>query len=196
MTTRIDSVRLGGLGSDVLEDARLERLAAWARRFDQLDISPGASGNLSVRSPRGFLISRTEVELPRIGPEDWVEVTGMSHQDDGSLAVAYFGEHTPSRDAFVHGTVYSREPKAEAVFHLHDLTMLDAAARLGIPSTEQYFLAGTSESVREIERFLDGHPDVRYFVLVEHGIVAWGPDLDEAGILVEDWHRRAEEEHV
>lgn len=196
MTRRIDSVRLGGLGSNALEDDRLERLAASGRRFDQLGMSPGASGNLSVRSPRGFFISRTEVELPRIGREDWVEVTGMSHREDGSLAVTYFGEHVPSRDAFVHGTVYSREPEAGAVFHLHDQAMLNAARHLGIPSTDRFFPAGTSESVREIERFLDGHPDVRYFLLVEHGIVAWGADLDAAGTLVEDWHRRAEEERV
>jgi ribulose-5-phosphate 4-epimerase/fuculose-1-phosphate aldolase len=196
MTTSIDSVRLGGLASDTLEDARLDSLAEWGRRFALLGISPGASGNLSVRSRRGFFISRTEVELPRIGPDDWVEVTGMSRREDGRLAVTYLGEHIPSRDAFVHGTVYSREPEAEAVFHLHDVAMLDAAKRLGIPSTDQFFPAGTNDSVREIQRFLDGHPDVRYFVLVEHGIVAWGADLDAVGSLVEHWHRCAEEEHV
>lgn len=196
MTTRISAVQVEGFGGDALADERLGRLAEWGRRFDQLGISPGASGNLSVRSARGFLISRTEVELPQIGPGDWVEVLGINHQDDGNLVVTYAGEHIPSRDAFVHGTVYSRVPEAEAVFHLHDQEVLGAADRLEIPSTDEFFPAGTSQSVSEIERFLDRHRAVDYFVLVRHGIVAWAPDLDAAGTLVVDWHMRAVDNHV
>jgi ribulose-5-phosphate 4-epimerase/fuculose-1-phosphate aldolase len=87
--------------------------------------------------------------------------------------------------------VYARQPEAQAVFHLHDQSMLTAASDLGIPSTEEFFPAGTDGSVRQIERFLDNHLGVQYFVLVEHGIVAWAGDLDSAGALVEERHRSA-----
>ncbi len=188
---RVRAERLGRLPSGLLDDPRLSRLSAWGARFEGLGISPGASGNLSVRSDRGFIISRTEVELPRVGRDDWVEVTGMVREPDGTLAVEYYGDHIPSRDAFVHGTVYARQAGAQAVFHLHDQEMLGAAPGLGIPSTERFFPAGTDGSVREIERFLDSNPGVRYFVLVDHGIVAWAEDLDSAGALVEERHHSA-----
>jgi ribulose-5-phosphate 4-epimerase/fuculose-1-phosphate aldolase len=188
---RVRAERLGSLPPGLLDDPRLGLLSGWGERFDRLGISPGASGNLSVRSDRGFIISRTEVELSRIGRDDWVEVTGMVRQPDGSLIVEYHGDHIPSRDAFVHGTVYARRAEAQAIFHLHDQSMLTAAPNLGIPSTEEFFPAGTDGSVRQIERFLDSHPGVQYFVLVEHGIVAWAGDLDSAGTLVEARHDSA-----
>jgi ribulose-5-phosphate 4-epimerase/fuculose-1-phosphate aldolase len=191
MTMRVRAERLGDLPPGLGDDPRLSLLSAWGERFDRLGISPGASGNLSVRSDRGFIISRTEVELPRIGRDDWVEVTGMVRQPDGTLTVEYYGDHVPSRDAFVHGTVYARQAEAQAVFHLHDQSMLTAAPDLGIPSTEEFFPAGTDGSVRQIERFLDNHPGVQYFVLVEHGIVAWAGDLDSVGALVETRHHNA-----
>ena len=192
---RIHAERCGSLAPGLLDDPRLSRLSAWGERFERLGISPGASGNLSVRSSLGFIISRTEVELARIGHDDWVEVTGIVRQDDGSLSVEYNGDHVPSRDAFVHGTVYSREPRAQAIFHLHDQSMLAAAGRLGIPGTEEFFPAGTDGSVGEIERFLDRHPEAQYFVLVEHGIVAWAENLESVGELVEAKHLSAMEGH-
>jgi ribulose-5-phosphate 4-epimerase/fuculose-1-phosphate aldolase len=190
-TTRVRAERLGSVPLGLLDDPRLSRLSGWGERFDRLGISPGASGNLSVRSDRGFIISRTEVELPRIGHDDWVEVTGMAREPDGSLTVEYYGDHVPSRDSFVHGTVYGRQAGAHAIFHLHDQAMLNAAPDLGIPSTEEFFPAGTDGSVREIEKFVDSHPGVQYFVLVRHGIVAWAGDLDTAGALVEAQHQSA-----
>lgn len=188
---RIRFDRLGDMPVGLLDDPRLSRLSAWGEKCESLGISPGASGNLSVRSSRGFIISRTEVELGRIGHDDWAEVSGMTREDDGNLSVEYHGDHVPSRDAFVHGTVYARQPEAHAIFHLHDQTMLGAAERLGIPSTEQFFPAGTDQSVQEIEKLLDVYLEVQYFVLVEHGIVAWANDLETAGALVESHHERA-----
>lgn len=174
-------------------DPRLPRLGVWGEKFAQMGISPGASGNLSVRTDDGYLISRTGVELGAIESADWVEVVGMTTEDDGTLAVEYRGEHVPSRDAFVHGTVYARQPEARAVFHLHDSSVLGAAGPLGIPATNAYYPAGTPNSVHEIEGFLDRNPEIRYFVLVEHGIVAWGDDLDAVGELVVAQHRAAAE---
>lgn len=191
VTTRIRAKRLGSLPPGRLDSPHLGRLSGWGARFHRLGISPGASGNLSVRSEQGFIITRTEVELSRIGRDDWVEVTGMVREGDGTLTIEYYGDRPPSRDSFVHGTVYARRPEARAIFHLHDQAMLAAAPELGLPSTEKFFPAGTAGSVRQIERFLDRHPGVQYFVLVEHGIVAWAADPDSTGELVERWHHRA-----
>lgn len=189
---KVRAIRIGPMEQGHRNDPRLAALATWGKRLDRLGITPGGSGNLSIRTENGFIITRTGVELGHIGPEDWVEVTLIGRDDDDSLKVEYYGEHEPSRDAFVHGTVYGQQTFAGAIFHLHDRDALDASVGLGIPSTERFFPAGTSESVAEIERFLEHQPEARYFALVEHGVVAWGDDVDAAGELVEAWHARAE----
>lgn len=187
--------RIGDRPPNLSSDRRLDRLSRWGARLSRLGIAPGAAGNLSVRNERGFLITRTEVELARIEPGDWVQVIDLERRPDGTLEVSYLGDHTPSRDSFVHGTVYRRRPAAQSIFHLHDSEVLEQANRLGIPTTHRYFPAGTSESVAEIERLLDHLPAVRYFVLVQHGMVACGPEPDSVGSLVETWHRKAQELH-
>jgi len=190
---KIASLRLGDLDRMVLEDGRATRLSWWGERLSRLGIAPGASGNLSFRSERGFVITRTGVELNQIEPGDWVEVTELRRRSDESLEVDYFGNYEPSRDAFVHGAVYQQTPAARSIFHLHDQDMLEKADRLGVPSTDRYYPAGTSESVAEIERLLTNLPAVDYFVLIEHGIVGWATDIEAAGHLIDRWHRRAKE---
>lgn len=181
--------RADAVSAELLADPRVERLAAWGARLAGLGVAPAASGNLSFRTRSGFLVTRTGVELRSIGPADWVEVLEIAREPSGGLAVTYQGLHEPSRDAFVHGTVYERSPEAEAVFHLHDGEMVSAGPALGIPSTERFYPAGTVESVAEIEALLTRRPDASYFILVEHGVVAWGRTIDAAGELIESRHR-------
>lgn len=175
------------------DDPRLGRLAEWGRRLAAQGVAPGASGNLSCRTDSGFLITRTGAELGRIDPGDWVEVVGLSRSDKGTLTVSYRGAHQPSRDAFVHGTVYGRQPGAAAIFHLHDRVALEEGA--GLPITERFYPAGTVESVEEIERLLRRRPAAHYFLLVDHGVVAWGTTVDETGALIEAEHQAARRRH-
>lgn len=183
--------RAGAVSAQLLADRRVGHLAAWGRRLAELGVAPAASGNLSFRTGSGFLVTRTGVELRSIGTTDWVEVLAITRESSGGLAVAYRGSHEPSRDAFVHGAVYERIRQAQAVFHLHDERMLAAGPALGIPCTERFHPAGTVESVAEIEALLTRRPDADYFILVQHGVVAWGTTIDAAGELVESRHRQA-----
>ncbi len=169
-------------------DGRLDTLADWGRRLAELGVSPEASGNLSCRSADGFFITRTSVPLGVIEPDDWVEVTAVTPRPDGGLEVTSRGDHEPSRDAAVHAAIYDHHPAATAVFHLHPDYLDTLSDAMSIPATEHHRQAGTVESVREIEGFLADHPDTRYFVLVEHGIVAWGATIEEAGEAVEAHH--------
>ena len=169
----------------LLDDPKLEQVAAWGKRLAGSGLSPGESGNLSCRVEDGFLITCTGVPLASIEREHWVLVTGIDRSSGGEVVVASRGPAEPSRDAAVHATLYGRCPEASAVYHLHVGHLDELQGRLGVPSTGTYYQAGTRESVEEIERFLDGHPGSRYFVLVDHGIVAWGESIDEAGGLVE-----------
>ena len=169
-------------------DPRIGRLCEWGTRLAELGLSPGESGNMSFRVDEGFVVSRTTAPLAELGPDDWVLVTGVDRLENGGLVVNSIGEHDPSRDSAVHAAVYGAQPDAEAVFHFH-VGNLDLLTQLNVPATNEWHSAGTTESMEEIERFLATNPDTRYFVLVEHGTVAVGDRVDEAGALVEQHHQ-------
>lgn len=174
----------------LLADPRLEALAGWGRRLAAAGLSPGASGNMSCRVEAGFVITRTEVELADIRVDDWVLVRALERRGEGTPVVASRGPHPPSRDAAVHAAVYRRHPGAETVFHFHVGRLDELHERLGVPRTAHHHPAGTVESMEEIERFFDFEPAARYFILLDHGIVAWGESIAATGELVEDHHRR------
>lgn len=176
------------LGPPLSTDPRLVALAAWGRRLADLGVSPGASGNLSCSSPDGFLITATGVPLGEIEPEHWVEVTDVVATPDGGLRVDSRGLYQPSRDSAVHAATYRARPDATSLFHLHPDYLHTLTDDLAVPTTPVHRRAGTVESVREIERFLAAHPDVGYFVLLDHGIVSIGGTVDEAGQRVVDRH--------
>jgi ribulose-5-phosphate 4-epimerase/fuculose-1-phosphate aldolase len=177
------------LAAGISADPRLSLLTAWGRRLAELGVSPAASGNLSCRSAAGFVITATGVPLGAIEPDHWVEVTAVEPMHGGGLQVDSRGMFEPSRDSAVHAATYRRVPQASCVFHLHPDYLHELVEHLGVPATGAYYRAGTVESVREIERFLDATPGADYFVLVEHGIVCTGPTIDAAGTLVEQMHR-------
>lgn len=146
---------------------------------------------MSFRVDDGFVVSRTGAPLADLGADDWVLVTGVDRLDDGGLVINSIGENDPSRDSAVHAAVYRAQPKAAAVFHFH-VGSLDVLSQLEVPATKEWYAAGTTESMEEIERFLALNPDTRYFVLVEHGTVAIGDSIDAAGRLVELHHEMVE----
>lgn len=180
----------GPLPAQLLDDPRLDELEAWGKRLAGLGISPAASGNLSCRSDRGFLITATGVPLDEIQQEHWVAVTRVSPMANGSLRIESRGLHEPSRDAGVHAAVYDRLPDAMAVFHLHPDYLDELSVGLVLPTTRDYHKAGTAESVAEIERSIE--PGTNYLVIVDHGIVTWEATVDAAGQTVERYHRAVE----
>jgi ribulose-5-phosphate 4-epimerase/fuculose-1-phosphate aldolase len=173
----------------------VSRLAHWCQVFDAEGLAPvegGASaGNLSFRTPRGFVITATRSLLKAgLGWRDFVEVV---REDWNAYVLHVLGDRVPSSDAFLHARIYAARPDVGAVFHGHDDLVLrhaDALAReLRIVSTPQELLFGTREDAIATATAL-GQSD--YIIRKGHGFVAVGrtPDLaGERSLLV---HRRAE----
>jgi ribulose-5-phosphate 4-epimerase/fuculose-1-phosphate aldolase len=171
-----------------------ERLGAWCAAFDAEGMAPvegGASaGNLSFRTPRGFVITATRSLLKsNLTWRDFVEVV---REDWDAYELHVLGERTPSSDAFLHARIYAARPDVAAVFHGHDDLVLehaDALAReMRIVSTPQAMLFGTREDAIETARAL-GQSD--YIIRKGHGFVAVGRTLDLAGERALAVHRRA-----
>lgn len=176
--------------------ARTERFLYWCNAFDEAGMAPmegGASaGNLSFRTPAGFVITPTRARLKAgMGWESLVEVV---RSDWHGYALHYLGERPPSSDSFLHGKIFAVRPDVEAVFHGHDDSVLRHAGRLAeefdIACPPREIAFGTREDAEETATALGGKG---YLIRKGHGFVAVGRTLDEAGQLAIRIHRRAVE---
>jgi L-fuculose-phosphate aldolase len=102
-----------------------EALLGAARGMNDRGLNVGTSGNASVRSPGGMLITPTGLPVEKCSVRDmvFVDITGRAH-----------GERAPSSEWPMHLDVYADRPEAGAVLHAHSpfATAL-ACRRLEIP---------------------------------------------------------------
>lgn len=117
-SSRGSAAREAGLRTEVLETAR----AMSAR-----GLSPGRSGNVSVRHGVGMLITPSGMRYDEMTPEDIVTVAA-----DGTPAA---GTLKPSSEWRFHLTAFEKRPDRHAVVHCHspEATVL-ACARKPIPA--------------------------------------------------------------
>lgn len=178
------------LGNDTPDDERIDRLIYWCRRFDELGIVPESAGNLSFRTEIGFVITATGVELGVVVREDFVEVSGVEI-DGGKPIVHARGRRIPSSESVLHSGIYDLRPEINAVFHTHDGLVLEHAGKLELPCTGEEQPPGSYELAGEVKRVLEVGQGIRYLVLRNHGVIAMGDAVDEAGRLIEDMNGMA-----
>jgi ribulose-5-phosphate 4-epimerase/fuculose-1-phosphate aldolase len=160
---------------DPPDDQRLTGLIEWCHHWGRLGVVGDTVGNLSARTPAGFLINRTAGDLKTIAPGEFVEVlqTDMAGR---TLTVA--GAYEPSSESMMHAGIYAARPEVNAVFHGHSAPVLQAAERLRIPVTPHERPYGTPELVAELLQVLDGHD---FIVIRNHGFVSLGRTMADAG---------------
>jgi ribulose-5-phosphate 4-epimerase/fuculose-1-phosphate aldolase len=173
-----------------------EELLHWCDLFDREGLAPrvgGASaGNLSFRTPGGFIITPSRRQLS--ADMSWSDFNEVVRSDSRDFTVHVLGPSVPSSDSFLHDRIYARRLDAQAVFHGHDHLVLKHAERLArelpIKVTAEARLFGTIEDAEETAREL-GSCD--YIIRLAHGFVSVGRTLDAAGELALMVHRRAVE---
>ncbi len=77
--------------------------------FDR-GLTPGSSGNISVRLDDGWLMTPTNSSLGRLDPATLSKV-----DDKGNL----LSGEKPTKESFLHLAVYEQRPTAGAIVHLH-----------------------------------------------------------------------------
>lgn len=87
-----------------------EAIAAMGESLHRRGYAHGSSGNISVRSDEGILITPTNSCLGRLDP------ARMSRVDSGGR---HLDGDRPSKEAFLHLSMYSRRPSSRAIVHLH-----------------------------------------------------------------------------
>ncbi|MDO9712313.1 class II aldolase/adducin family protein [Paracraurococcus lichenis] len=164
-----------------------EALIAAARALDALGFMPSKSGNLSIRTPAGCLITPAALPYAETMPEDLVEVA-----PDGTVVG---GHRRPSSEWRLHTAIYAARPEAGAVVHTHSpfATAL-SCARQGIPPfhymialgggadirCSAYATFGTEALATACVAALEGR---KAALLANHGVVALGKTLAGARAL-------------
>jgi len=163
--------------------ARRAGIIAIAQELDAAGLVPNKSGNVSCRSPGGFLITPAGVPYRELAPADLVELPVH-----GSPAAE---GPRPSSEWRMHGAIYAARAEVEAVVHTHSpqATALACTGR-GIPAFHYmialaggdvrctpYATFGTAELADSALRGLAGR---RATLLGNHGVIAVGASLREA----------------
>ena len=165
-------------------------LVSTARRMSQLGLTPGTSGNVSVRTTKGFFVTPSGMPYDELGPDDVVAVDA-----DGTIRP---GQRAPSTEWRLHRDILAARPDMQAIVHTHSLfcTTLSCLRRAlpaihytvvlansdEIPCAD-YATFGTAELAASVVRALGrGHA----CLMANHGMVALGDSLAAALRLAAD----------
>ena len=161
-------------------------------------LTAGSSGNVSVKTEDGWLMTPTNASLGRLDP------ARLSKLDpDGRLVSG----DPPTKESFLHRVVYEERPKTGAVVHLHSthsvavscLAEIDPedvlppitayyVMRVGRLPLVPYFPPGDMALAEAVRGFAGRHHAV---LLANHGPVVAGSDLDSAVNAVEELEETA-----
>ncbi len=146
-------------------------------------INQGTSGNVSVRTDEGFLVTASGIAYDVMKPEHVVEVT---------LDGGYYGAYLPSSEWRMHLDIYHTRPEAGAVVHVHS-PYATALSCLGedIPAFHymivvaggdtircaEYATFGTEQLSKNMIAALDGR---NACLLANHGMICFSSDLDKS----------------
>ena len=156
-------------------------------------LSPGTSGNLSVRVDGRFLTTPTNSSLGTLDP------ARLSLLDEDG---AHVGGDPPTKEVWLHMAMYAERPEARAIVHLHSTHAVAVACLDGVdeddvlpPLTPYYVMrvgrlplvpygrpgdASLSDAVRERAR--TSHA----VLLANHGPIVAAPTLGQAAAAAEE----------
>lgn len=108
---------------NITERQLREAIVDHGRQLFDRRFTHGSTGNLSVRTDEGVLITPTGTSLGRLDP-------------DRIAKVSFSGEHLsgeqPSKEAFLHLSMYRVRPKETAIVHLHSTWSVAVSCLKGI----------------------------------------------------------------
>jgi L-fuculose-phosphate aldolase len=151
--------------------------------MNEMGINQGTSGNVSVRTEEGFLITASGVPYRKMKPEHVVEM---------DLEGGYRGSYLPSTEWRMHLDIFRARPEAQAVVHVHSTyaTAL-ACLRKEVPAFHYMIgiAGGTTLRVSDYAEFgtqalsdtmLKAMQGRSACLLANHGQIAFGDSLEKA----------------
>jgi ribulose-5-phosphate 4-epimerase/fuculose-1-phosphate aldolase len=182
-----------------MRDAKLrEEMCAIGASIFARGLTAGSSGNISVKTEEGWLMTPTGSSLGRLDP------AGLSKLDhDGHLVSG----DPPTKESFLHRVMYEERPATGAVVHLHSTHSVAVSClaevdpedvlppitayyvmRVGRLPLVPYFRPGDLALAEAVRGFAGKHHAV---LLANHGPVVAGSNLDAAVNAVEELEETA-----
>jgi len=182
-----------------VSDAHIrEAIARLGQSMFDRRLTFGSSGNISVRTDEGWLMTPTNVALGRLDPGR------LASLDSGGR---HIGGDPPTKESFLHLAMYGERQSAKAVIHLHathsvavsclaDLDPEDVlppitayyVMRVGRLPLIPYFPPGDKALAESVGVRAAKHSAV---LLANHGPVVAGPSLDAAAQAIEELEETA-----
>ena len=180
------------------EAQQREEICAIGQSIFARGLTAGSSGNISVRTKDGWLMTPTNASLGRLDP------ARLSKLDrDGRL----ISGDPPTKESVLHRVMYEERPDSGAVVHLHSthsvavscLAEIDTAdvlppitayyvMRVGRLPLVPYFRPGDVDLAEAVRGFAGKHHAV---LLANHGPVVAGSNLDAAVNAIEELEETA-----
>lgn len=166
-----------------------QKMIEASRRLVELDLNRGSSGNISLRTGGGFLVTPSALPPEAMKPEDMVLMDFSGNVVEGER---------PSSEWRFHRDILAARPEIGAVVHVHSpfATTL-ACLGMEIPPFHYMIAAAGGNTIRCAPYALFGTQalsdlalaalqDRRACLLANHGMIAAGRDLEGAmGLTVE-----------
>ena len=178
-------------------DARAE-IVKWGRSLFERGLTPGSSGNISVKLADGYLVTPTNSCLGFLDAASISKLDGTGEHLSGAQ---------PTKELPLHLAFYQARPTAGAVVHMHSTysTLISCLAdvdpddaippitpyavmRLGRVPIVPYFRPGSAEIVPAI---LAKAATQAVLLLANHGPVAAGASLEAAMFAIEELEETA-----
>ncbi len=161
-----------------------DELVTTAKRMSDLGLTPGMSGNVSVRSPHGFLVTPSGMPYSELRPDDTVEL-----KMDGTIRP---GQKTPSTEWRLHRDILGARNDIQAIVHTHSLYCTTISMlRRPIPAVHYMIVLAGSDEIPCAEYATFGSAELALHavtalrggdacLLANHGMVALGTSLASA----------------
>ena len=176
-----------------MTEALRRELIATAQEMNRSGLNHGTSGNLSVRSGEGMLITPTGLPYDRLAADDIVYVPQQGGAPSGGI-----GQRRPSSEWRIHRDVYRARPDAMAILHAHPVhcTAL-ACLRRPLPAFHYMVAVGGGRDIRCAsyatfgsqalsDQVLEALHGRRACLMANHGILALASNLAGALSLAQE----------
>ena len=139
-------------------------------------------GNLSQRTADGFVITGSQTgRKTSLSIADYAEVTGCQLQDN---KVRSRGMTKPSSESLTHGAVYACCSEINVVFHVHCPEIWVAGDKLKLPTTPPKIAYGTIAMASTVAKLVESNLGLFNMAGHEDGVVVYGTELIEVGLLL------------
>ncbi|MBA3460466.1 MAG: class II aldolase/adducin family protein [Deltaproteobacteria bacterium] len=161
-----------------------EELVATARRMSDLGLTPGMSGNVSVRTPRGLLVTPSGMPYGELVADDAVEIS-----QDGTIRP---GQRSPTTEWQLHRDILGSRTDVQAIVHTHSLFCTTISTlRRPIPALHYMIVLAGGDEIPCADYATFGSAELasnaivalgggQACLLANHGMVALGASLPQA----------------